>query len=381
VPAREPVGAALALLRDPDVEDAFPDVVLSRVSRSFDDPSYGGQWYLQELGMETLYEVSLGSGDVRIAVIDSGIDIAHPDLANKLVAPYDAYADDDDPSPEPGDDCAEPDSAEICDSHGTAVSGIAAAEANNGDGIVGMCPACPLIPIRLLGPARGVMSADIASFEHALANDAAVINNSWGYGEHTPAPQMLAAAIDEVATQSRGGKGALVVFAAGNDNRALEPDEIEALPGVLCVSATDSYGYPTAYTNFGPVIDLAAPSATVTIAPGDTVITNFGGTSAAGPVATGLAAWALSQDPEMTASELGDLLIASAEPSTYAPGEEHNDYYGWGNLSAANIYASFYGPPDTGGDEDRGSCACGAREAPSPLVALLGLLFLRRSRR
>lgn len=372
----DPVADALRWLGQPGVEDAFPDVLLARERRDFNDPSYGGQWYLDEIGMGPLLEFSLGSPEVRVGVIDSGIDISHPDLVNKVVDAYDAFADDDDPSPVPGEDCADPDSTELCDLHGTAVSGISTAEADNGVGIVGLCPGCSLVPIRLLGEGRGAMSADIAAFEHALAADAAVVNNSWGYTEYTPAPRALAQAIHDLATQARGGKGALVVFAAGNDDREIMEDEIEALDDVLCVSASDSYGYPTAYTNYGPEIDVSAPSATVTIAPDNQVITNFGGTSAAAPVVTGLAAWALSQDPELTAPELMALLVDTAQPSPYAGGEGHNDYYGWGVVNATAVYATLYpeGDDTAGEGGEPGGCACGT--GPSPATAALGLAAL-----
>ncbi|MFO0003217.1 MAG: S8 family serine peptidase, partial [bacterium] len=140
------------------------------------------------------------------------------------------------------------------------------------------------------------------------------MNNSWGFTEAIPVPDTLAEVIRRAATEPRDGLGALVVFAAGNDNRTIEDDELQALPEVLCVSATDSYGYPTNYTNTGPSVDVAAPSATVSIAPEEGTTTTFGGTSAAAPVATGLAAWAVSQDPSLSAAELMELLEVSAEP-------------------------------------------------------------------
>ena len=362
----DPIALASALAADPRYTSVFPDVILHRAP-AFDDPSYGGQWYLQALEMEPLFAASLGDPGVRVAVIDSGIAIGHPDLGPAVSDPYDAWADDDDPSPDPGDE------------HGTAVAGVALARADNGEGIVGMCPACTLVPIKLLGEGSGgALSADIRAFEHAIASDAAVINNSWGFVEAIAVPEPLAAVIARATTEPRGGKGALVVFAAGNDSREIGDDELQALPGVLCVSAVDSYGYPTNYTNSGRAVDLAAPSATVSIAP-DGVTTTFGGTSAAAPVASGLAAWALSVAPDLSAEELGELLIASAEPSpnmaTDADGR--NDVYGWGVLSATNVMSALIAE-----DPELAACACGAvgpAGAWGPLA--LGVFALLRRRR
>ena len=258
----------------------------------FSDPHLSSQWYIERMEMIQLWDLSLGDSDIRIAVIDSGIDITHPDLSNKLVAPYDAFSNDNDPSPNAGEYCGS-NGSEICDSHGTAVAGISVAESNE-HGIIGICPDCSLIPIKLLGVGTPSLSADIASFEHAIANDAAVINNSWGYIDATVVPQPLVNSIQDAMTLPRNGKGAVVVFAGGNDNRNLEEGELCSIEGVLCVSAIDSYERPTAYTNFGLDIDVAAPSATVSIAPNNSITTNFGGTSAAAPVVSGLAGWVLS---------------------------------------------------------------------------------------
>lgn len=395
IAAVDPVGTALALHGAPGVARVFPDVVLPirRMEElSFDDPSYGGQWYLEDLGAELLFAISLGDPSVKVAVIDSGIDIAHVDLVDAVDAPYDALDDDEDPSPNVDEYCYGDDSG-ICDEHGTAVSGIIGARANNGAGIVGLCPECRVVPIKMLGELDGGIGATIRAFEHAIAEDAAVINNSWGYVEQTAAPALIADVIERARTEPRDGKGALVVFAAGNDDRELADDEMTALPGVLCVSATDSYGRWTNYTNYGASVDIAAPSATVTIAPEDEITTTFGGTSAAAPVASGVAGWVVSQFPELTADELHDLMIeASVQSVTITPDEDgHHDYFGYGELDAEELLAELY-PADTGdtgaedtGEEPKGGCACAATRpgggAAALLLTTLALAIRRRRAR
>jgi len=391
--AAQAVRQALELDARPGVL-AFPDVELPLKRTqdidptSFDDPSRGGQWYLDDLSMDELFAISLGDATTRVAVIDSGIDISHPDLSPAVDAPYDAWSDDDDPSPDPGEYCNDG-SMDICDEHGTAVSGVVAARADNGVGIVGMCAQCTLVPIKLLGEGTGstnTLSVDVRAFEHAIEQDISVINNSWGFTEPTPVPVNLAAVIHRAATETRGGKGALVVFAAGNDDREIGPDEMEALDDILCVSAVDSYGNPTNYTNFGAAIDVAAPSATVSIAPNNGLIENFGGTSGAAPVASGLAAWAASMDAELTAQDLHDLMVQTAVPSPLVSHDDsgHNDYYGYGLIDALNVRDRLVPATgdDTGGEPVKGGCGCAGTPAPAGLWALLGLplLVLRRRR-
>lgn len=361
VPDDHPLARARALLAA-GATDAFPDVVQHPVRRvTFDDPEYGGQWYLDELGMADLYDLSTGTPEVRLAVIDSGIDIAHTDLLAHVVDPYDAYSDDDDPSPDPGEYCSEGSDA-ICDGHGTAVSGISAAIGNNGFGMVGMCPDCSLIPIKMLGEGGGgdSLSVSIAAFQHAIDTDAWVINNSWGYTESTPVPRSLANIIEKVATENRGGLGAVVVFAAGNDDRELKDDEMEALDTIICVSATDSYGNATNYTNYGDAIDVAAPSATVSIAPGDTMTTTFGGTSAASPVVAGLAGWVLSVAPDLSAEEVRDLISSTAVQSPLVIADENgkSTYFGNGSISPANILAELFPADADTGEGGPKACGC-----------------------
>lgn len=381
-----PLATARALVAAGAV-DAFPDVVHHvRRTAAYDDPSYGGQWYLQDLDMEALYAISPGSPDTKVGVADSGIEITNTDLVDKVLDPYDAVDDDDDPSPNPGEYCTDGSTTEICDEHGTATSGITLAEGGNDFGIVGMCPDCTLVPVKLLGESDSSLSTETSAFQHLFDADVAVVNNSWGYTEYTPAPQMLSNLIETLSTETRGGLGTVVVFAAGNDDRELKDDEVEALPGVLCVSATDTYGNPTGYTNYGGPIDVAAPSATVTIAPGDTVIENFGGTSAAAPVVTGLAAWILSVHPELSAAEVTDLITSTAvmSPLVIPDDDGHSDYYGYGNINPDNVVAALYGSGDTGdtGGEEPGGCGCATSGSGVGWVGLgvAGVALLRRRR-
>ena len=356
---------------------AAPDQYRPLSGQSFSDPNYEGQWYLDYLQMELLFDENLGSSDIRIAVIDSGIDITHPDFASKIIAPLDAFSNDTDPNPNENEFCP-PGSTGMCDVHGTAVAGIALATANNQSGIVGICPNCSLIPIRMIGEGSGTLSAEIIAFEHAIDNGADIINNSWGYNDALSAPPPLKTVIERALTEGRSGKGTVVVFAAGNDDREVQAGEICDLDGVLCISAIDSYGRPTAYTNYGKAIDLAAPSATVSIAPNEQTTTNFGGTSGAAPVVSGLVGWILSNRPELTATQVRDLLTETAQESPLVTHDEngHHDIYGYGIVSPSHILEALY-PTDNPKEEPKDTQSC--QSAPFyPLWIIVPLLIRPR---
>ncbi len=386
LPAASPTAAVDTAQRlvEEGYQSVFPDdITRARPHNSSNDPLREGQWYLDALDMAPLHALTRGDPAVRVAVLDSGIDIAHPDLASKVVDPYDAFNDDDDPSPEPGEYCFDG-SNRVCDDHGTAVAGVAVAKADNGAGAVGLCPDCSLVPVKLLGEGTGALSRDVAAFEHAIASDAAVINNSWGFVRPTAVPAPLADVIARAATEPRGGLGALVVFAAGNDDREIRDNELQALADVLCVTATDSYGRYTNYTNHGASVDLSAPSATVSIAPNEGTTTTFGGTSAAAPVVAGLAGWALSVRPELSADQLRGLLLNTAVPSPLVTHDDagHHPYYGFGTVDPTALLAaleegSLLPENPAGKAAEETSCAT----APGSLAASLLALMMAARRR
>lgn len=373
------IALASALSDAPGVTSAMPDLVIPRVRTDFDDPNYPSQWYSELLEMDLLYAESLGDPDVRVAVLDSGIQLDHPDLVGSWVDPFDAYDGDDDPSPNPGEYCNDGSQA-MCDDHGTAVAGIIAARANNGEAIVGLCPECTLVPVKLLGEGGGGISRDINAFDHAIAADVAVINNSWGFVEAIPVPAPLAEVIRRAATEPRDGLGAVVVFAAGNDDRVIRGDEMQAMEEVLCVSATDRYGLPTAYTNSGASVDVSAPSATVTLNGQGGLNTTFGGTSAAAPVVSGLAAWVLSVEPSLSADEVRQMMIEAAVPSPQVTHDDngHHPVYGYGEVSAVALLEMLRPPVE---EPEARACGCATDATPALwLLPVMAALLVRRRR-
>jgi serine protease len=337
-------GAALAarLGQARELDSAAPDLFTPRKRASIElppnDPRYGGQWYLDAIRIEEAWRISSGARDVTVAIVDDGCDLAHPDLASQLVAGRDALEGDDDPSFAPD----QPGNA-----HGTACAGVVAAAANNGVGIAGTCPECTLSCVRLLNNLEneGVpLSADIAAFDFAFRSGAAVVSNSWGYAESFPVASALASAIRRVAEQGNGGRGAVVVFAAGNENRAIAADEIAALPYVLAVGAVNRFDESAPFANYGAALDLSAPTGSLTtdISGSDgydrgDVSNLFGGTSAACPVVAGVAGLAMAFARSASAAEIRRALVESARKAPYATpdAQGHDPVYGYGIVDPA----------------------------------------------
>jgi subtilisin family serine protease len=357
------------------VRYAFPNLHLSvrptAEPYTPNDPELPGQWYFENLGMTGAWGLSRGASNITIVVVDTGCDLVHEDLAPKMDAGLDVVDGDADPT----FDVDYPGAA-----HGTACAGLAAAATDNGLGIAGGCPECRLRCVRLISDAQVPISANVEAFQFALDVDAAVVSNSWGFVEAIPAPQALAQAIDVVANTGRGGRGALVLFAVGNDDREIGDDELQALPGVLGIGAINNFDEQTPFTNSGNAVDVVTPTGTlstdITGAPGDDpgdYMSLFGGTSSACPVAAGIAGLLATAAPDMTSAELYDIVIRTARPAPFAqPGPNgHDAVYGFGIVDpeAALRQALGIDPPTTsassssGGtnppvEDDASGCAC-----------------------
>lgn len=385
---------AARLGRDAELE-VVPDLLLPRAADAItippDDPRYAGQRYLERIEIESAWAVSSGDAATTIAVIDTGCDLTHPDLS--YLPGYDAFANDDDPTPPP---------ATEGNAHGTECAGIAGAIGDNGEGIAGTCPECTVRCVRLLPGGADLIpvSADVVAFQHAIDWNVAVVSNSWGFRDPVVAPGPLRDILTATQTMGRGGLGAVVVFAAGNEARELMPGELYDVPGVITVGGINVFDEAVPYSNFGSTVDLTAPLGALTTDitgadgsdPGD-YTSSFSGTSSACPVVSGVAALVASAYPTASATEIHDAILASVRPARFATPDAsgHDPLYGYGIVDPLGALAQLGPVPMDAGIPDAGTidagttppeagCGCRAGGGTSPAsLAVLLLLSLTLS--
>jgi subtilisin family serine protease len=373
-PASPPVLDVIRRLQDNKrcVEVAEPDLAtFGPLKAEFALPTdelLGEQWHLRNTGSHRntttgfvkgadarvieawTYLQTLGSADVIVAVIDDGFDLKLSDLGGqeKVVAPHDFTRSSADPSPELGD------------WHGTACAGVAVGSAN-GQLIVGAAPAARLMPVRW---GQNLSDGEIERwFDWVRERGAAVVSCSWGAQAAVfPLSTRVKAAISRCVRDGRNGKGTVVCFAAGNLNHNVNdaPRSLDGFaihPDVIAVAACNSRDQRSHYSNFGKEIWVCAPSSgaggwgvttsdvsgAITVngrtiergyAPG-TVTHDFGGTSSACPLVAGICALILSANPNLTASEVKDILRRTARKIGGGYGADgHSEQFGYGCVNA-----------------------------------------------
>ena len=254
------------------------------------DPQGGHPAYAL-MNLPEAWEISTGSPDVVVAVVDSGVDSSHADLAGAILPGYDFVDRDSDPSEVPGG------------GHGTAVSGVAAARANNGIGGAGACFDCRVLPLRVLGrDGIAFNTNNAAAIDYAVDHGAAVINISL-YGEHAP-PTLREAVIRARAA------GVLVVAAAGNE-AGPTPEYPAAFPEAISVAAATPAGTLAGFSSRGSWVKLAASDcAPVTVLGGGTFVGC--GTSVAAPLVAGVVALLRARAPFANADDLERALTQTA---------------------------------------------------------------------
>jgi MYXO-CTERM domain-containing protein len=336
--------AAWALVDLPETLWAEPDLIRHVKALGLpDDPELGRQWHLEaadnrgDIDANTAWAVTTGTPETRIAIFDTGVDLSHPDLVENLVPGFDAADNDDDPSAgcSSSPDGAGP--ARACpqqqpyrESHGTAVSGLAAARGGNSLLGTGVCPDCSIYPVRIIAD-QGFRSLSTAeAFQRAGDENVSVINNSWGPSltRYFPLSAAEREAFWFVTHEARGGLGIPVLFAAGNDYFSqANANPYASYPDVITVTASTQKDDFACYSDYGTVVSISAPSqgcfdgeggvATADVqgaegySAGD-FTDGFGGTSAACPVAAGLAGLILSVNPGLTAQQVRIIMQVTA---------------------------------------------------------------------
>lgn len=287
------------------------------------DLQYASQWHLPKILAPQAWDLTQGAPGAVIAILDSGVDATHPDLAGKLVAGYNTYSNSTDTVDQFG--------------HGTEVAGAAGALTNNAVGVAGVAGAAPLMPVRVTDAAGRATSASIANgIVWAADHGARVANLSFN--------GIAGNATIRTAAEYAYNHGMLVVAASGN---CACVDPTPENPYVLSVSATDETDSLAYFSSTGAFVDLSAPGTNILTTARFGLYAADSGTSLASPIVAGVAALMFSANPALTPAIATQLMEATAfDPggNGYDQGFGHGRVDAFAAVSAATGYVP---PPDT----------------------------------
>ncbi len=305
------------------IEPNFIYHALGNALETAPDPLFDKQWGLKSIEAQRAWDISKGRDNVVVAVIDTGVDLTHPDLVNNIWTnpgeiptggasgadgidnDGNGYIDDQhgwnfySKSANPNDDMG----------HGTHCAGVIAG-AHNGVGIMGIAPNVKIMPVKFLGAGGdGTLENGILATEYAMINKADVMSNSWG-GDG------FSKAFLEVIEETNK-RGIIYVAAAGNDhnNNDTEPTYPASyqVPNIISVAATDSNDDVTIFTSWGPTsVHLAAPGLNIWSDFKDGQYKSMSGTSMACPHVAGAAAL-LKSAQGLSALEVKERLMATVD--------------------------------------------------------------------
>jgi len=327
-----------------------------------DDPIYKYQWHSKFLHLEDIWPKYTGDG-IRVAVVDSGVQITHPDLYNNMDFKRSYRYSDHSNNPSPDKEQLRYDP--YGNGHGTACAGIIGASGWNGIGVIGVAPTVDIVGLNPFS------TGDDADFEDALGRtDIDISSNSWG-GENADTlyddPSSLRG-IEKGIKDGRGGKGVIYLIASGNEGGNSNYSTLHGSRYVLNIGAVIKDGNVPKYSNYGDNLLITAPAGdqyklaqnwgifttdllglkygfdnfravTPSLKAYNGDYTGFmNGTSSAVPVASGVVALILEANPNLTYRDVKYILAKSATPLNI-----DNSNYQWETNGADILYSPFYG--------------------------------------
>lgn len=320
-----PAGASVAALaraysRNPNVEFAEPDYRV-RATLTPNDPYYLLQWAPPKVSAPAAWDTTTGSSSATVAILDTGVDSTHPDLAGRVVAGYDYVNHDADPTDDHG--------------HGTMCAGVIGANGNNGLGVAGMDWAARLMAIKVLDSTGYGYESDIASAViYAADRGARVISMS--LGGRLPDETL------RLAVEYAYARGCILVASSGNDGTS-SVSYPAAFDHVIAVGATDSADVLASFSNYGAAQDVVAPGVSIVTTSRGGGYAYFSGTSAAAPFVSGLTGLLLAKDAGLTNTEAETAIRAGAVDLGDAGWDAR---YGYGRIDAAAALSNAGPPPD-----------------------------------
>jgi subtilisin family serine protease len=294
------------------------------------DTGFAQQWHLRNTAQQGVihgadidaleaWEITTGDPSVVLAILDSGIDVTHPDFAGRVIAGYDFVDEDDDPSTGPG-----------TFAHGSSCAGLAAANANNAFSVAGVDHACRILPIRVINEKFGTTFDLVQALNYCAAQAPDVVSMSL---IDYPANMSL-----QLAIKAARNAGCILIASAGNGGTGdANHSWPGASPNVMSIGATtsnDSWAAP--YSGTGAALDFVAPGhRVVTVWYAFDMGGEFSGTSASAPIAAGIVCLMKAKDPTLTYDRAYALLRLGAEDEVAGqdvPGRDN--IFGWGRLNA-----------------------------------------------
>ena len=319
--------AVLQLLRrNPNIEFAEPDYI-ARSCLTPNDPYFasGAEWHLPKIQAPQAWNVTTGNTNIILAIVDTGVDLTHPDLAGRLLPGYNFVSNSSDPTDDNG--------------HGTAVSGTAAATGNNGVGVAGLAWNCLILPVKVLDASGSATYSAVAQgITYAADHGARVINLSLGGSSSS---STLQSAIDYAWS-----KGVVIIAAAGNNGNS-QPSYPGACNHVVAVSALQSNDTLPSWSSYGSYVSLSAPGVGIWTCNTNETYASWSGTSFSSPIVAGVATLVASIKPTLSNTQIVSILKSTADDLGSAG---YDIYYGYGRVNANSAVLAANGgppPPDT----------------------------------
>lgn len=275
-------------------------------------------WHLKAAHVKEGWNYTPGSPDVKVAIVDDGIQPDHPMFRGRIVAPYNVFT--------------RNNALSLGDGHGTHTAALAAGSCEYLEkGAAGVAPGCKLMPVQVFDNKMCPLSALVAGVMYAIHHDADVVNISIGPSFQglnvLPVDQQdviartqflnvaaLWAKVCKLAAQKR----CILVFAAGNDNILTSIPPENRNESSLVVAAVDSHLRQTNFTNYGPCSDISAPGSAIYSAFPRNSFQSCDGTSMAAPIVTGAVALMKSLKKDLTVEQARNVLFSTGA-----------DVYGW----------------------------------------------------
>lgn len=276
------------------------------LEQTANDPYYGNAWHLPKIQAPAAWDTALGNG-VTVAILDTGVDPNHPDLAGQMVAGWNMYDNNSDSSDVHG--------------HGTQVAGVVAAASNNSQGVASIAWQAKVMPVRISQPDGYASFSTIANgLIWAADNGARVANISYG---------VSGSAAVQSAAQYMRNKGGVVVVAGGNSGvyDATAPNAT-----MISVAATNSSDTRPSWSTYGEFIDISAPGVGIWTTAKGGGYSAPSGTSFASPATAGVVTLLKSANPALSPAQVEDILKSTADDLGSAG---YDMYYGYGRINAA----------------------------------------------